>query len=36
VDGARTGDNSHGGQVDAVLDGGDLGKTGDVSKCQVR
>lgn len=26
VDGARTGDNSHRGQVDAVLDGGDLGK----------
>ena len=28
VDGARTGDNSHGGQVDAVLDGGDLGNGG--------
>lgn len=26
VDGPRTGDNSHGGQVDAVLDGGNLGK----------
>ena len=26
VDGARTGNNSHGRQVDAVLDGGDLGK----------
>lgn len=26
VDVTRTGDNSHGGQVDAVLDGGDLGK----------
>ena len=36
VDGARTGDNGHGGEVDAVLNGGDLGKRGDVSRCQVR
>lgn len=36
VDGARTGNNSHGGQVDAVLDGGDLEKRGYISKAQVR
>jgi hypothetical protein len=31
VDGARTGNDSHGGQVDSILDGGDLRKRNGVS-----